>query len=60
MTLREGFAMQKHANYIGGQWVPPAEGRYYSTRNPAHPTDVLGEFPSSAEPDVAAAVAAAV
>jgi aldehyde dehydrogenase (NAD+) len=51
--------MQKHANYIGGQWVPPAAGRYYTTRNPAHPTDVLGEFPSSTDPDVAAAVAAA-
>jgi aldehyde dehydrogenase (NAD+) len=51
--------MQTHANYIGGQWVPPAAGRYYTTRNPAHPTEVLGEFPSSTSPDVAAAVAAA-
>ena len=51
--------MQTHANYIGGQWGPPAAGRYYTTRNPAHPSEVLGEFPSSTGPDVAAAVAAA-
>jgi acyl-CoA reductase-like NAD-dependent aldehyde dehydrogenase len=51
--------MQQHCNFIGGGWVAPTEGRYYTTRNPAHPADVLGEFPSSTAPDVTAAVAAA-
>lgn len=51
--------MQRHANFIAGKWVPPEGGSYYTTRNPARPGSVLGEFPSSAGGDVAAAVAAA-
>jgi aldehyde dehydrogenase (NAD+) len=51
--------MQRHANLIGGKWAPPETGSYYATRNPAHPEQVLGEFPSSGKADVEAAVRAA-
>jgi acyl-CoA reductase-like NAD-dependent aldehyde dehydrogenase len=51
---------EQHANYIGGQWTPPQTGKYYDIRNPAHPQQVLGEFPSSGAADADAAVAAAV
>jgi alpha-ketoglutaric semialdehyde dehydrogenase len=51
---------ERYANYIGGQWTPPRTGEYYLIRNPAHPRQLLGEFPSSGLPDAEAAVAAAV
>ncbi len=51
--------MRRHSNFIDGKWVPPTTGRYYETRNPARPAEVLGEFPSSAADDVEAAVSAA-
>lgn len=51
--------MEKHANYIAGKWVAPQTGRHYRRTNPAHPEQELGEFPSSAESDVDAAVQAA-
>ncbi len=51
--------MDKHANFIGGQWVAPASAGYYVTYNPAHPAQALGEFPSSGKEDSDAAVAAA-
>ncbi len=51
--------MRKHLNFIDGKWVPPQTGSYYETRNPAHPKQVLGEYPSSGESDVLAAITAA-
>ena len=51
--------MKKYLNYIAGKWSPPEAGRYYSTYNPAHPAELLGEFPSSTKCDVEAAVQAA-
>ena len=53
------MAMQAHANFISGKWAPPETGSYYSTHNPAHPDQALGEFPCSGRPDVEAAVSAA-
>jgi alpha-ketoglutaric semialdehyde dehydrogenase len=47
------------ANYIGGEWGPSASGHTYEKRNPARPSEVVGEFPSSGEEDVNAAVEAA-
>jgi acyl-CoA reductase-like NAD-dependent aldehyde dehydrogenase len=38
----------------------PADGEYYTRQNPAHPEEVIGEFPSSTEADIDAAVAAGV
>ncbi len=51
--------MERHVNYIAGKWVPPAAGAYYTTHNPAHPDQALGEFPASSPPDADAAVTAA-
>jgi aldehyde dehydrogenase (NAD+) len=51
--------MQHHTNFIAGKWVPPQAGGFYETYNPAHPRQVLGEFPSSLRPDAEAAVDAA-
>jgi alpha-ketoglutaric semialdehyde dehydrogenase len=47
------------ANLIGGEWRPSAAGATYEKHNPARPGDVVGEFPSSTEADVEAAVEAA-
>jgi len=47
------------ANYIGGEWSASASGRTYEKRNPARPAELIGEFPTSGEADVAAAVDAA-
>src|ERR1035437_1415529 len=53
------MTMQTHSNFIAGKWVPPETGSYYSTHNPAHPAQALGEFPCSGRPDVEAAASAA-
>lgn len=47
------------ANYVGGEWAPARSGRTYQKHNPANPGEVVGEFPSSGEEDVAASVDAA-
>lgn len=45
-------------HYIGGRWMPPAEGQYFDTINPAT-TAVLARVPQGGKADVDAAVAAA-
>jgi len=45
-------------HFIGGQWVTPAEGKYFETINPAT-TAVLARVAQGGEADVAAAVGAA-
>src|SRR5919201_952995 len=47
------------ANYVGGEWGPSKSGRTYEKRNPARPSELVGEFPASGEEDVNAAVEAA-
>jgi alpha-ketoglutaric semialdehyde dehydrogenase len=47
------------ANLIGGTWGPSRSGRTYERRNPAQPSEPVGEFPASSEEDVDAAVEAA-
>src|SRR2546423_3169188 len=47
------------ANYVGGEWTPARSGRTYQKHNPANPGELVGEFPSSGEEDVAASVEAA-
>jgi aldehyde dehydrogenase (NAD+) len=51
--------MERHANFINGEWRPAQADRWYTTHNPAHPCRPLGEFPSSAEADADSAVTAA-
>ena len=55
----EAPARPAYANYVGGSWEPSSSGRTYEKRNPARPSEVIGEFPASSEDDVNAAVAAA-
>src|SRR5215207_3376109 len=47
------------SNLIAGEWRPSAAGDTYEKRNPAHPGEVIGEFPSSTREDVDLAVQAA-
>ena len=51
--------MEQHSNFINGKWQAAQAGDSYTIRNPAHPSQLLGEFPSSSGADVEAAVAAA-
>ena len=48
-----------YKNFIGGEWVEAASGRTYPVYNPAHKTEVVGEFQTSDLDDAQAAVAAA-
>jgi acyl-CoA reductase-like NAD-dependent aldehyde dehydrogenase len=50
--------MDTFLNYIDGQWVPSVTGERFESRNPAHPSQVLGEFQSSDARDIDAAVQA--
>ncbi len=58
-SVLEAPARPELANYVGGEWTPARSGRTYEKRNPANPTEVVGEFPASGEEDVVAAVEAA-
>ena len=58
-SVLEAPARPELANYVGGEWTPARNGRTYEKRNPANPTEVVGEFPASGEEDVVAAVEAA-
>jgi aldehyde dehydrogenase (NAD+) len=59
MTPSTKQEMESGTNFIGGRWIRPADGRSYTLHNPAHPREPLGEYPSSSEADVEAAVSAA-
>ncbi|MFQ5888419.1 MAG: aldehyde dehydrogenase family protein [Gemmatimonadota bacterium] len=50
---------EKFLNHINGQWIEPAEGRFFENRNPARCSDLIGLFPASAGDDVEAAVRSA-
>ena len=52
-------AAPARSNLIAGEWRPSASGETYEKRNPARPSEVVGEFPASGEADVHAAVEAA-
>ncbi len=55
----EAPARATRTNYVAGEWRPSAGGKTYEKRNPANPSEVVGEFPASNAEDVEAAVAAA-
>jgi aldehyde dehydrogenase (NAD+) len=46
-------------NFLNGVWTPPRSGRWFESRNPAHPSEVLGAFPESDAADIDEAVQAA-
>ncbi|WP_396613654.1 aldehyde dehydrogenase family protein (plasmid) [Haloferax sp. S1W] len=47
-------------NYCNGQWTDSESGETFEVRNPADPTEVVGEFPKSTAADTEAAIEAAV
>ncbi|MCI0341893.1 MAG: aldehyde dehydrogenase family protein [Planctomycetales bacterium] len=51
--------VETYRNFIGGEWVPAAEGGTFEDRNPAHWDEVVGVFPASGGKDVDRAVGAA-
>lgn len=46
-------------NFIGGRWVAPLNGKYFTNRNPADTSDVIGRFPDSGPADIARAARSA-
>src|SRR5947199_1095572 len=58
-SVLEARVQPELANYVGGAWTPAGSGRTYEKHNPAHPSELVGEFPASGEEDVNAAVEAA-
>jgi len=48
----------RYENFIGGEWIAPAEGRYFEDRSPIDGS-LIAEFPRSTAADVDLAVAAA-
>jgi alpha-ketoglutaric semialdehyde dehydrogenase len=57
--MSETLQVPEAANYVGGEWRPAVGGATYERRNPARPSEVVGQFPDSSEEDLNAAVAAA-
>ena len=48
----------RYENFIGGEWVAPAEGKYFEDRSPVDGR-LIAEFPRSTAADIDRAVAAA-
>ena len=48
-----------HQNYIGGMWCDSVSGQHYPIVNPAHTTQVAGQFQASLPQDAENAIAAA-
>ena len=48
-----------HQNYIGGVWCDSVSGQHYPIVNPAHTTQVVGQFQASLPQDAENAIAAA-
>ncbi len=46
-------------NFIGGEWVAPANSKTFDNRNPARWSEVIGKFPDSGPRDVQRAVKSA-
>ncbi|AXE29722.1 aldehyde dehydrogenase [Chromobacterium phragmitis] len=58
-SLKPGFELKaRYANYIGGQWVPPVNGRYFENVTPITGKP-LCEIPRSDEQDIELALDAA-
>jgi aldehyde dehydrogenase (NAD+) len=50
---------ESFGNYIGGEWLPAANGEWLDNINPADTTDIVGRFAASTAGDAEAAVRAA-
>ena len=51
--------METYRNYIGGQWVESASGRFMPNTTPANRDDIIGQVPLSTKEEALAAVASA-
>jgi alpha-ketoglutaric semialdehyde dehydrogenase len=49
----------QHKNFVRGEWVAASGSARYSTRNPARPEELLGEFADSSEVDARNAIESA-
>lgn len=58
MHHRRPALRAQFGNYIGGEWAPPADGRYFEHRSPIDGTPIAS-FPRSGAADIDRAVAAA-
>ncbi|MGH7541576.1 MAG: aldehyde dehydrogenase family protein, partial [Gemmatimonadota bacterium] len=54
-----GASTETSANWIDGEWRPPASGAYLENRNPARTTDLIGRFPDSGPEELEDAVRSA-
>jgi aldehyde dehydrogenase (NAD+) len=50
---------QIHKNYIGGRWIDSVSGQHYPVVNPAHTSQVIGQFQASLPQDADNAITAA-
>jgi aldehyde dehydrogenase len=57
-TIHEGGVRWKYENFIGGQWVPPVKGRYFTDYSPID-GDPIAEIAKSTPEDVETALDAA-
>ncbi len=58
MTYSKPEMKPRYENYIGGAWVAPVEGQYFTNHSPIDGS-VIAEFPRSSAKDVAKAAKAA-
>ena len=57
-TIRKGGARSKYENFIGGKWVAPAKGRYFTDHSPID-GEPLAEIAKSTAEDIETALDAA-
>jgi acyl-CoA reductase-like NAD-dependent aldehyde dehydrogenase len=55
----QAATVQTFKNFVGGNWIAPANEAYFDNRNPADWDDLIGRFPDSDQRDVDAAVRSA-
>lgn len=58
MTLQSNAEITKFSNFINGQFLPPANGKYINSFNPST-DEIWAHVPDSDQRDAAAAVDAA-
>ncbi len=57
--MTDNSSTRIHQNYIGGKWQDSVSGQIYPVSNPAHTSQVIGQFQSSLPQDAENAIASA-
>lgn len=57
--MTDNSSVKTHQNFIGGKWQDSVSGQIYPVANPAHTSQVVGNFQSSLPQDADNAIAAA-